>query len=98
MIHVVPIFIYSFKVVLLYFLHKYTNGVISLYYTYAGHGHMQGGAWCNSAKTCQLTKSSGRGSSDHMDKEIPFTGIMSSSSAVNPGLPVHPQFQHLILD
>jgi hypothetical protein len=49
--------------------------------------HMQGGAWCNSAKTCRLTKSSGRGSSDHMDKEIPFTGIMSSSSAVNPGLP-----------
>jgi hypothetical protein len=47
---------------------------------------MQGGAWCNSAKTCQLTKSSGRGSSDHMDKEIPFTGIMSSSPAVNPGL------------
>ncbi|CAD6238621.1 unnamed protein product [Miscanthus lutarioriparius] len=46
--------------------------------------NLEGGAWCNSAKTCQLTKSSGRGSSDHMDKEIPFTGIMSSSSAVNP--------------
>jgi hypothetical protein len=27
-----------------------------------------------------------------MDKEISFTGIMSSSPAVNPGLPVHPQF------
>ncbi|EES00677.1 hypothetical protein BDA96_03G159200 [Sorghum bicolor] len=46
--------------------------------------NLEGGAWCNSAKTCRLTKSSGRGSSDHMDKEIPFTGIMSSSSAVNP--------------
>jgi len=77
MIHVVLIFIYIFKAVL-------------LFYTYAGHGRMQGGAWCNSAK--KLTKSSGRGSSDHMDKEIPFTGIMSSSPAVNPGLPVYPQF------
>ncbi|CAD6231549.1 unnamed protein product [Miscanthus lutarioriparius] len=46
--------------------------------------NLEGSAWCNSAKTCQLTKSSGRGSSDHMDKEIPFTGIMSSSPAVNP--------------
>ncbi|XP_008673018.1 carboxylic ester hydrolase isoform X1 [Zea mays] len=46
--------------------------------------NLEGGAWCNSAKTCRLTRSSGRGSSDHMDKEIPFTGIMSSSRAVNP--------------
>jgi hypothetical protein len=45
----------------------------------------QGGAWCNSAKTCRLSKATGRGSSDHMDKAIPFTGIMSSSRAVNPG-------------
>nr|CAB3473029.1 unnamed protein product [Digitaria exilis] len=46
--------------------------------------NLEGGAWCNSARTCQLSKGTGRGSSDHMDKEIPFTGIMSSSRAINP--------------
>jgi O-palmitoleoyl-L-serine hydrolase len=48
-------------------------------------GWMQGGAWCNNARACRLTKGTGRGSSDHMDKQIPFTGIMSSSPAANPG-------------
>ncbi|RCV25275.1 hypothetical protein SETIT_5G153700v2 [Setaria italica] len=46
--------------------------------------NLEGGAWCNSARTCRLSKGTGRGSSDHMDKAIPFTGIMSSSRAVNP--------------
>ncbi|XP_025815005.1 pectin acetylesterase 3-like isoform X3 [Panicum hallii] len=46
--------------------------------------NLEGGAWCNSVKTCRLSKGTGRGSSDHMEKEIAFTGIMSSSRAVNP--------------
>ncbi|KAL6627813.1 hypothetical protein ACP70R_031539 [Stipagrostis hirtigluma subsp. patula] len=46
--------------------------------------NLEGGAWCSSARTCRLTKGTGRGSSDHMAKEIPFTGIMSSSPAANP--------------
>ncbi|GJN31995.1 hypothetical protein PR202_gb20461 [Eleusine coracana subsp. coracana] len=45
--------------------------------------NLEGGAWCNNARTCRLTKGSGRGSSDHMEKEIAFTGIMSSPVA-NP--------------
>ncbi|KAL6621265.1 hypothetical protein ACP70R_033697 [Stipagrostis hirtigluma subsp. patula] len=47
-------------------------------------GKLEGGAWCSSVRTCRLTKGTGRGSSDHMTKEIPFTGIMSSSAAANP--------------
>ncbi|WVZ71346.1 hypothetical protein U9M48_019940 [Paspalum notatum var. saurae] len=46
--------------------------------------NLEGGAWCNSAQACRLSKGSARGSSDHMEKDIPFTGIMSSSRAVNP--------------
>ncbi|CAO2162342.1 unnamed protein product [Urochloa humidicola] len=46
--------------------------------------NLEGGAWCNNARTCRLSKGTGRGSSDHMDKAIPFTGIMSNSRAVNP--------------
>ncbi|TVU21120.1 hypothetical protein EJB05_30737 [Eragrostis curvula] len=46
--------------------------------------NLEGGGWCNNARTCRGTKQSGRGSSDHMDKQIPFTGIMSSSPVANP--------------
>ena len=46
---------------------------------------MQGGGWCNNARACQFRKTSRRGSSDLMEKEIPFGGIMSSSPADNPG-------------
>ena len=36
-------------------------------------------------RACQFRKTSRRGSSDLMEKEIPFGGIMSSSPADNPG-------------
>ncbi|RLM91840.1 pectin acetylesterase 3 [Panicum miliaceum] len=44
-----------------------------------------GGGWCNNVRACQFRKTSRRGSSDLMEKEIPFGGIMSSSPADNPG-------------
>ncbi|XP_039814033.1 pectin acetylesterase 3-like isoform X2 [Panicum virgatum] len=46
--------------------------------------NLEGGGWCNNARACQFRKTSRRGSSDLMEKEIPFGGIMSSSPADNP--------------
>ncbi|XP_062208419.1 pectin acetylesterase 3-like isoform X2 [Phragmites australis] len=43
-----------------------------------------GGGWCNNARTCRFRKGTRHGSSDHMEKQIAFTGIMSSSPADNP--------------
>ncbi|KAL6621264.1 hypothetical protein ACP70R_033696 [Stipagrostis hirtigluma subsp. patula] len=46
--------------------------------------NLEGGGWCNNARTCRFRKGTRRGSSDHMEKRIAFTGIMSSSPADNP--------------
>nr|CAB3477066.1 unnamed protein product [Digitaria exilis] len=46
--------------------------------------NLEGGGWCNNVKACQFRKTSRRGSSDLMEKEIPFGGIMSNSPADNP--------------
>jgi hypothetical protein len=47
--------------------------------------YVQGGGWCNNARACRFRKTSRRGSSDFMEKEIPFTGIMGNSPVDNPG-------------
>ncbi|PAN30945.1 hypothetical protein PAHAL_5G385400 [Panicum hallii] len=46
--------------------------------------NLEGGGWCNNVRACQFRRTSRRGSSDLMEKEIPFGGIMSSSPADNP--------------
>ncbi|KAL6850063.1 hypothetical protein ACP4OV_020690 [Aristida adscensionis] len=46
--------------------------------------NLEGGGWCNNVRECQLRKGSPLGSSNLMEKEIPFAGIMSSSAADNP--------------
>ncbi|XP_062197856.1 pectin acetylesterase 3-like isoform X2 [Phragmites australis] len=46
--------------------------------------NLEGGGWCNNVRACQFRKGSRRGSSELMEKEIPFTGIMSNSPADNP--------------
>nr|CAB3473026.1 unnamed protein product [Digitaria exilis] len=46
--------------------------------------NLEGGGWCNNVRACQFRKTSRRGSSDLMEKEIPFGGIMSNSPADNP--------------
>ncbi|CAL4976546.1 unnamed protein product [Urochloa decumbens] len=46
--------------------------------------NLEGGGWCNNVRACQFRKTSRRGSSDLMEKEIPFGGIMSSSPTDNP--------------
>jgi len=45
----------------------------------------QGGGWCNNIRTCVYRKKTRRGSSDFMEKEIPFTGILSNKAEENPG-------------
>uniref|UniRef100_A0A0D9V098 Pectin acetylesterase n=1 Tax=Leersia perrieri TaxID=77586 RepID=A0A0D9V098_9ORYZ len=46
--------------------------------------NLEGGGWCNNARTCRFRAGSRHGSSDHMERSIPFTGIMSSSPSDNP--------------
>ncbi|KAK3164271.1 hypothetical protein QOZ80_1AG0015090 [Eleusine coracana subsp. coracana] len=46
--------------------------------------NLEGGGWCNNVRACQFRRGSRRGSSDLMEKEIPFTGIMGNSPADNP--------------
>jgi hypothetical protein len=45
----------------------------------------QGGGWCNNVRTCVYRKKTRRGSSLFMEKEIPFTGILSNKPEENPG-------------
>uniref|UniRef100_A0A0E0JHT5 Pectin acetylesterase n=1 Tax=Oryza punctata TaxID=4537 RepID=A0A0E0JHT5_ORYPU len=46
--------------------------------------NLEGGGWCNNARTCRFRTGSRHGSSDHMERRIAFTGIMSSAAADNP--------------
>ncbi|KAK4378778.1 hypothetical protein RND71_000640 [Anisodus tanguticus] len=44
----------------------------------------QGGGWCNSVRSCVYRKKTRRGSSNYMEKQIPFTGILSNKAEENP--------------
>uniref|UniRef100_A0A453LEX4 Pectin acetylesterase n=1 Tax=Aegilops tauschii subsp. strangulata TaxID=200361 RepID=A0A453LEX4_AEGTS len=46
--------------------------------------HLQGGSWCESVGSCLYRKASSLGSSNLMNKQIYFGGILSSSSFDNP--------------
>lgn len=46
--------------------------------------NLEGGGWCNNARTCKFRTRSRHGSSDFMERWIAFTGIMSASPADNP--------------
>ncbi|RVX21907.1 Pectin acetylesterase 12 [Vitis vinifera] len=43
-----------------------------------------GGGWCNTIRTCVFRKKTPHGSSTHMEKLIPFTGILSNRAEENP--------------
>lgn len=45
---------------------------------------LEGGGWCNSIRSCVYRKTTRRGSSTHMEKQIPFTGILSNKPEENP--------------
>ncbi|CAM0881095.1 unnamed protein product [Alopecurus aequalis] len=46
--------------------------------------NLEGGGWCNNARTCRFRTRKRHGSSDFMERLIAFTGIMSASPADNP--------------
>lgn len=47
---------------------------------------VQGGGWCNTIRNCVYRKTTRRGSSKYMEKELPFTGILSNKPEESPGL------------
>lgn len=46
--------------------------------------NLEGGGWCNNVRTCVYRKKTQHGSSTYMEKEISFTGILSSNPKYNP--------------
>ncbi|XP_077240746.1 pectin acetylesterase 12-like [Tasmannia lanceolata] len=45
---------------------------------------LEGGGWCNDINSCVYRKKTRRGSSNYMEKQIPFTGILSNKPEQNP--------------
>ncbi|KAK4282638.1 hypothetical protein QN277_013992 [Acacia crassicarpa] len=45
---------------------------------------LEGGGWCNNIKTCVYRKTTRRGSSNYMEKQILFKGILSNKAEENP--------------
>ncbi|KAI3946909.1 hypothetical protein MKW98_003472, partial [Papaver atlanticum] len=45
---------------------------------------LEGGGWCNTVRNCVYRKTSRRGSSKFMEREIPFVGILSNKAEENP--------------
>ncbi|KAK8476865.1 hypothetical protein V6N13_031282 [Hibiscus sabdariffa] len=68
------------------------DGTLPGYHWHRGYGsgsnswliQLEGGGWCNNIRTCVYRKKSRRGSSMYMEKEIPFTGILSEKAEENP--------------
>ncbi|XP_028775468.1 pectin acetylesterase 5-like [Neltuma alba] len=46
--------------------------------------HIEGGGWCNTMSSCSQRKMTALGSSKYMDRQIRFSGILSSDPAQNP--------------
>ncbi|XP_027928791.1 pectin acetylesterase 5-like isoform X3 [Vigna unguiculata] len=46
--------------------------------------HIEGGGWCNSIASCTQRKFTHLGSSNYMEKLIPFSGILSPDPSQNP--------------
>ncbi|XP_044502351.1 pectin acetylesterase 3-like [Mangifera indica] len=68
------------------------DGTLPGYHFHPGSGsgakrwiiNLEGGGWCNNIRACVYRKTSRRGSSNFMEKQIPFTGIMSNKAEENP--------------
>ncbi|KAJ6775671.1 NOTUM-RELATED [Salix purpurea] len=45
---------------------------------------LEGGGWCNSVRACVYRKTTRRGSSNYMEKQLAFTGILSNKAVENP--------------
>ncbi|KAF5176518.1 Pectin acetylesterase, partial [Thalictrum thalictroides] len=46
--------------------------------------HIEGGGWCNSIESCSSRQLTALGSSEAMDHEVPFSGILSQVASENP--------------
>ncbi|XWS64390.1 hypothetical protein CRYUN_Cryun05aG0000800 [Craigia yunnanensis] len=68
------------------------DGTLPGYHWHRGYGsganswliQLEGGGWCNNIRTCVYRKKTRRGSSTYMEKQIPFTGILSDKAEENP--------------
>ncbi|XP_021897202.1 pectin acetylesterase 3-like isoform X2 [Carica papaya] len=68
------------------------DGTLPGYHFHGGHGsgangwvvHLEGGGWCNTIRNCVYRKTTRRGSSKYMEKQIEFTGILSNKAEENP--------------
>ncbi|KAJ1695449.1 hypothetical protein LUZ63_012147 [Rhynchospora breviuscula] len=46
--------------------------------------YLQGGGWCHNVASCNARKYTRLGSSNRMERQVPFTGILSNLSSNNP--------------
>lgn len=68
------------------------DGTLPAYHIHRGSGsgangwliHLEGGGWCNTIRNCVYRKTTRRGSTKFMEKQLPFTGILSNKADENP--------------
>ncbi|KAK1277106.1 hypothetical protein QJS04_geneDACA015766 [Acorus gramineus] len=68
------------------------DGTVPGYHIHRGSGsgannwliQIEGGGWCNTIRSCVYRKTTRRGSSNYMEKILPFTGILSDKPDENP--------------
>nr|XP_019071593.1 pectin acetylesterase 3-like isoform X3 [Solanum lycopersicum] len=68
------------------------DGTLPGYHIHPGSGsganswliQLEGGGWCNTVRNCVFRKTTRRGSSKFMEKQIQFTGILSNKAEENP--------------
>ncbi|KAH1079067.1 Pectin acetylesterase 3 [Glycine max] len=68
------------------------DGTLPGYHFHPGFGsganswliQLEGGGWCNTIRSCVFRKTTRRGSSKYMEKQLAFTGILSNKAEENP--------------
>ncbi|KAI4349826.1 hypothetical protein L6164_010376 [Bauhinia variegata] len=68
------------------------DGTLPGYHLHRGFGsganswlvQLEGGGWCNTIRNCVFRKTTRRGSSKYMEKQLPFTGLLSNKAEENP--------------
>lgn len=68
------------------------DGTLPGYHLHRGYGsganswliQLEGGGWCNTIRNCLYRKKTRRGSSNYMEKQLAFTGILSNNAQENP--------------
>lgn len=68
------------------------DGTLPGYHFHPGSGsganswliQLEGGGWCNTIRSCVFRKTTRRGSSKYMEKQLPFTGLLSNKAQENP--------------